>query len=63
MLTVVPPEELQQEREAKGLTRDELASLAGLSGGRQHVSKIERGKIDPKFSTVEALTKALKGAK
>ena len=56
---IVSPEELQDEREAKNLSRDELANLAALAGGRQHISKIERGIIDPKFSTMAAISRAL----
>jgi transcriptional regulator with XRE-family HTH domain len=50
-------ERLKPLREAAGLTQEALARAAGLS--LSAVTKIERGGIDPSWSTVLRLAKAL----
>jgi transcriptional regulator with XRE-family HTH domain len=48
---------LKELREAAGLSQDGLARAAGLSTST--VAKIERLDIDPSWTTVQALAKAL----
>jgi transcriptional regulator with XRE-family HTH domain len=48
---------LKELREAAGLSQDGLARQAGLSTST--VAKIERLDIDPSWTTVQALAKAL----
>lgn len=50
--------DLERQRVARGLSPGQLAELAGLSD-RSHIRKIERGKLDPRLSTVLKLTAAL----
>jgi transcriptional regulator with XRE-family HTH domain len=50
-------ERLKELREAAGLSQDGLARAAGLSTST--VAKIERLDIDPSWTTVQALAKAL----
>lgn len=49
---------IRSARDAKGLTIEDLAHSAGLT--KDHLGKLERGEQkNPKFSTIEALAKAL----
>ena len=48
-------ERIRREREAKGLTQEELAEAVGVS--RQAVSKWENGTSDPSTSNLCALAK------
>ena len=57
MLVMTNGERLRALREKKGLTQEQLALLAGVR--QSVVSKIERGVIDPRFSTMQALARAL----
>ncbi len=50
-------ERLKKLREAAGLSQDKLAHAAGLSTST--ISKIEQQAIDPVWSTVEKLGRAL----
>ena len=50
-------ERLKELREAAGLSQDGLARAAGLSTST--VAKIERLDIDPSWTTVQALARAL----
>jgi transcriptional regulator with XRE-family HTH domain len=45
-------------REARDLSRQQLAERAGLS--REYVRKLEAGRQDPTLGTLTALAKALK---
>lgn len=57
MLVMTNGERLRALREKKGLTQEQLARAAGVR--QSIVSKIERGVIDPRFSTMQALARAL----
>ncbi len=48
---------LKRLREARLLTQAELGALAGVD--RDQVSRIERNKVDPRFSTIRKLAAAL----
>lgn len=48
---------LRQFRESAGLTQEALARATGLS--LSAVTKLERGGIDPSWSTVQRLARAL----
>jgi transcriptional regulator with XRE-family HTH domain len=50
-------ERLRELREAAGLTQEALARAAGLSTSA--VSKLEQRDIDPSWSTVQVLARAL----
>ena len=50
-------ERLRQLRERKLMTQAELGKAAGVS--RDQVSRIERDEVDPRFSTIRKLAKAL----
>jgi transcriptional regulator with XRE-family HTH domain len=50
-------ERLKELRESAGLSQDGLAHQAGLSTST--VAKVERLDIDPSWSTVQALARAL----
>lgn len=44
-------------RISKGITQAQLAKLTGLS--QQHISKIEKGLVDPNYATLEKIVNAL----
>lgn len=44
-------------RISKGITQAQLAKLTGLS--QQHISKIEKGLVDPNYATLEKIANAL----
>ena len=48
---------LRQLREDRLLTQAELGDVAGVS--RDQVSRIERDEVDPRFSTIRKLARAL----
>jgi transcriptional regulator with XRE-family HTH domain len=48
---------LREARDRLGLTQEEVADRSGVQAGE--VSRIERGKRDPKVSTLEKLAKAV----
>lgn len=48
---------LQSEREKAGLTQDELARLIGTT--KTAISRLESGKRDIRFSTIERVAQAL----
>lgn len=48
---------IQKERREKGLTQAQLALKVGISVN--HLSKIERGNVNPTVDSVELITKAL----
>lgn len=49
---------IKKVREEKKLTLDELSKLTGINKG--NLSRIERGEVDAKISTVCMIAKALK---
>ncbi len=49
---------LKELREQSLLTQAELGEAAGVS--RDQVSRIERDEVDPRFSTIRKLARALK---
>lgn len=51
------PEEIKRTRKKLGITQLELAKLAGIS--QAYIAKIERGKADPKLSTLRKIAAAL----
>lgn len=55
--TLIDPKQLKRIRQQAGLTQSGLAKAAGLS--QSIVAKVEGGDVDPTFSTVEALSRAL----
>ena len=50
-------EVIKKAREAKGITLRQLSELTGIDNA--NLSNIERGKIDPRLSTVKTICKAL----
>jgi transcriptional regulator with XRE-family HTH domain len=50
-------ERLRKLRERKLLTQEQLGEAADVS--RDQVSRIERNEVDPRFSTIRKLAKAL----
>lgn len=48
---------LRAERNRQNLSQEQLAALAGLQ--MQHISKIENGQTDIRFTTLIAILKAL----
>jgi len=48
---------LRQLREDRLVTQEELGETAGVS--RDQISRIERNEVDPRFSTIRKLAKAL----
>ena len=48
---------LRRLREDRLLTQEELGEAAGVS--RDQVSRIERDEVDPRFSTIRKLARAL----
>jgi transcriptional regulator with XRE-family HTH domain len=57
MDTVKIGRQVRALREEQLLTQDELAEAARIS--RDQVSRIERDAVDPRFSTIRKLAKAL----
>ena len=51
---------VQELREERGLTQEQLAEAAGLSV--EYVSKIERGLASPSFSVIARLIEVLEGS-
>jgi len=54
---IVTESTLKRLRNKAGLTQRELAELAGVS--QAHIAKIERGKVDPRLSTVNKILQVL----
>ncbi len=50
--------EIKRLRQKVGLSQTALAKRAGVS--QAHIAKIESGKVDPRFSTVEKILQCLK---
>lgn len=54
---LIDPKQLKRIRQQAGLTQAELAKAAGLS--QSIVAKVEAGDVDPTFSTLASLSRAL----
>jgi transcriptional regulator with XRE-family HTH domain len=57
---IITPEQIRGARAMLGLTQAQLAARAGLS--KTGLNNIERGKADPKASTLVAIQSALESA-
>lgn len=55
--TLIEPRQLKRIRTQLGYTQDALAEAAGVS--QSIIAKIEAGGVDPTFSTLSAISKAL----
>ena len=60
-MTLIKPSEVKAMRIRLNFSQSKLAGLARIS--QAYVAKIESGKADPKFSTLERISKALETAK
>ena len=49
--------ELRERRHALGLTQEQVAKRSGVL--QTNYSKVERGKTDPRFSTLQEIARAL----
>lgn len=58
---IVTKSTLKRLRNEAGLTQRELAELAGVS--QAHIAKIERGRVDPRLSTVNKILQILTAGK
>jgi len=56
-VSLVTMEDLKRLRQAAGLTQKQLAEKAGVS--QSLIARIERGTVDPRFSTVRRIVAAL----
>lgn len=56
-MVILKPSEIRAVRVRLGFSQSKLASLAGVT--QAYIAKIESGKADPKFSTLERISKAL----
>lgn len=54
---IIDPKQLKRVRVQLGFTQASLAAAAGLS--QSVIAKLEAGKVDPTFSTIAAISKAL----
>jgi predicted transcriptional regulator len=59
--SLVTKEDLKRLRRAAGLTQKQLAEKAGVS--QSLIARIERGTVDPRFSTVRRIMSALEPLK
>lgn len=59
-MKIFHPTEIRSLREKIGLTQTQLAEEAGVT--QAYIAKIETGKVDPKISTLEKISKALQEA-
>lgn len=59
-MRIVHPTEIRSLRSKSGLTQAELAESAGIT--QAYIARIESGDADPKVSTLEKISKALKKA-
>jgi transcriptional regulator with XRE-family HTH domain len=57
MADAIPSGPLRSRRRALGLTQQEVAKRSGLL--QTNYSKIEQGKSDPRFSTLQEIARAL----
>ncbi len=56
-MTILKPSEIKAMRNRLGFSQSKLANLAGVT--QAYIAKIESGKADPRFSTLERISKAL----
>jgi len=56
-MTILKPSEIKAMRNRLGYSQSKLASLAGVT--QAYIAKIESGKADPRFSTLERISKSL----
>ena len=49
--------DIRKLRISRNITQKQLAKLTGLS--QQHISKIEKGLVDPNYATLEKIANAL----
>ncbi len=56
-MVILKPSEVRATRTRLGFSQSKLAGLAGVT--QAYIAKIESGKADPKFSTLERISKAL----
>lgn len=61
LVSVLKPSEVKVMRIRLGFSQSKLAGLAGVT--QAYIAKIETGKADPKFSTLERISKALELAR
>ena len=54
---LIDPKQLKRVRSHLGYTQAKLAAVSGVS--QSIIAKLEAGKVDPSFSTLQALSKAL----
>lgn len=52
-------EKINKERKSKGWSMSKLARMSELSGGKQHVYKLEKGEVLPSILTIYKLSSAL----
>ncbi|MDW5562778.1 MAG: CBS domain-containing protein [Methanomassiliicoccus sp.] len=57
-MVIMELSEIRKLRQKAGISQTELARKAGVS--QAHIAKIESGKVDPRFSTVERIMRCLK---
>ncbi|MFH1821502.1 MAG: CBS domain-containing protein, partial [Methanobacteriota archaeon] len=55
--SILKPQEIKAMRIRLGFSQSKLAGLAGVT--QPYITKIESGKADPRFSTLERISKAL----
>lgn len=60
-MRLISPAEVRSLRLDADLTQEELAKASGVT--QAYIAKIESGRADPKFSTLESITKALQEVK
>jgi len=59
-MSILKPSEIKAMRVRLGFSQSKLASLAGVT--QAYIAKIESGKADPRFSTLERISKVLEQA-
>lgn len=57
-MVIMELSEIRRLRQKAGMSQTELAQKAGVS--QAHIAKIESGKVDPRYSTVERILRCLK---
>ncbi len=60
MVDLITPQELRKLRKKAGLTQKELAKRAGIS--QSLIARIERGSVDPRFSTLRKIINVINEA-
>ena len=57
-VSTIDPKQLKKIRVQLGITQSELARVAGVS--QSLIAKLESGLVDPSFSTMKAISEALR---